>query len=197
MGHVVRPGRGRSPAGAASTWAPQRSRATCRAIIGSLLAGRTRSAWTPPPMSSRSPPGPRSRSTSTGSSSTSRPTSRPETPIPTKQPTPILNGFSDPSRRRDGDVAISKWSAGRWALEHLPDRWHPALAAACRAYDGEPAPEDADLLAREMAPFVAMVRERMPPSTARDPGHRLAGPDPEDTGGRAIPDARWRVPGGQ
>ena len=61
-----------------------------------------------------------------------------------------------------GDVVISKRAAGSWALEHLPARWHPALEAATRAYEGRAADGDAALLATEMAPFVAYVRERMP-----------------------------------
>jgi hypothetical protein len=61
-----------------------------------------------------------------------------------------------------GNVAISKRAAGAWALEHLPARWHPALRAAARAYAGQAEPDDAALLAAEMAPFVAMVRERLP-----------------------------------
>ncbi|HET6745337.1 MAG TPA: aminoglycoside adenylyltransferase domain-containing protein [Candidatus Limnocylindria bacterium] len=60
------------------------------------------------------------------------------------------------------DVAISKRAAGTWALEHLPDRWHPALRAAMRAYAGEATAEDEALIAAEMPPFVAMVRERLP-----------------------------------
>lgn len=60
-------------------------------------------------------------------------------------------------------MAISKRAAGAWALQHLPDRWHPALRAAARAYDGQATPDDAALLAADMAPFVAMVRERYRP----------------------------------
>ena len=82
----------------------------------------------------------------------------------------MLNGSRILRAVETGDVAISKWSAGRWALEHLPGPWHPALAAACRAYDGEASPADTDLLAREMGPFVAMVRQRLPPLVPREPG---------------------------
>jgi len=60
------------------------------------------------------------------------------------------------------DVAISKRSAGMWALEHLPPRWHDAIHAADHAYDGTATPEDEVKLRRDMAPFVAMVRERLP-----------------------------------
>ena len=62
-------------------------------------------------------------------------------------------------------MAISKRSAGRWALEHLPVRWHAVLGAANRAYDGQATSDDAELLASEMAPFVAMVKERLPSAT--------------------------------
>jgi hypothetical protein len=75
----------------------------------------------------------------------------------------ILNGSRIIHSIETHNVAISKRAAGTWALEHLPDRWHPALAAAVRAYDGHPADGDVALLAEEMAPFVAFVRERMQP----------------------------------
>jgi hypothetical protein len=61
-----------------------------------------------------------------------------------------------------GSPAISKRSAGLWALGHLPSRWHPAILAAGRSYDGRASAEDEQLLAESMAPFVAMVRERVP-----------------------------------
>ena len=77
----------------------------------------------------------------------------------------FLNGSRILRAAETGDVAISKRAAGRWALEHLPVRWHPALAAANRAYEGEATPDDAALLASEMAPFVAMVKERLPSAT--------------------------------
>jgi hypothetical protein len=64
-----------------------------------------------------------------------------------------------------GNVVISKRSAGAWALEHLPDRWHAAIHAAGRAYDSQATPEDASLLSAAMAPFVSMVRERLPSLT--------------------------------
>ena len=79
----------------------------------------------------------------------------------------VLNGSRVLRALETGDVGISKRSAGQWALEHLPMRWHDALRAASRSYDNRPADGDADLLAREMAPFVAMVRERLPASTPR------------------------------
>jgi hypothetical protein len=73
----------------------------------------------------------------------------------------FLNGSRIVRAIETGDVAISKREAGPWALEHLPDRWHPAVEAAMRAYEREATSEDEALLAREMAPFVAMVRGRL------------------------------------
>jgi len=74
----------------------------------------------------------------------------------------ILNGSRILRSVEAGNVVISKRAAGTWALAHLPARWHAALSAATRTYDGAADPEDADLLAAEMAPFVAFVRERLP-----------------------------------
>jgi hypothetical protein len=74
----------------------------------------------------------------------------------------ILNGSRILRALETRDVAVSKRSAGGWALEHLPVRWHAVLRAAIRAYDGQPTAVDVELLAQEMAPFVAMVRERLP-----------------------------------
>jgi len=59
------------------------------------------------------------------------------------------------------DVVISKREAGAWALKNLPDRWHPLLRAAQRYYDGGATPEDVQVLAAGMAPFVSMVRDVM------------------------------------
>lgn len=73
----------------------------------------------------------------------------------------IFNGSRILHADETGNVVISKRSAGAWALEHFPRRWHPAIRAADRAYDAEATPEDAELLAAAMAPFVAMVRTRL------------------------------------
>ena len=73
----------------------------------------------------------------------------------------ILNGSRILYSLETQDVTISKREAGAWALKHLPDRWRPLLQAAIRNYDGEATPEDAQVLAAGMAPFVAMVREVM------------------------------------
>ena len=74
----------------------------------------------------------------------------------------ILNGSRIFHAIETRSVVISKRAAGTWALEHLPDRWHAALRAATRTYDGVAATGDTALLAEEMARFVAFVRERMP-----------------------------------
>jgi hypothetical protein len=79
----------------------------------------------------------------------------------------ILNGSRILHTVQTRDVAVSKRSAGRWALDHLPVRWHAVLRAANRAYDGQATADDLNLLAREMGPFVAMVRERLPSKTPR------------------------------
>ncbi len=79
----------------------------------------------------------------------------------------VLNGSRILRALETEDVAISKRSAGEWALAHLPSRWHAVLQAAGRAYEGRASSADADLLAREMAPFVAMVRESLPAATPR------------------------------
>jgi hypothetical protein len=74
----------------------------------------------------------------------------------------ILNGSRILRAIDTHDVAISKREAGSWALTYLPDRWHPAVKAALRAYDERASRTDTKLLAAEMAPFVAMVRSRLP-----------------------------------
>ena len=74
----------------------------------------------------------------------------------------ILNGSRIVHSIQTQNVAISKHEAGEWALDHLPARWHAALRAAARAYSGKATSQDITLLATEMAPFVAMVRERLP-----------------------------------
>jgi hypothetical protein len=79
----------------------------------------------------------------------------------------ILNGSRILRAVATRDVVISKRAAGQWALANLPDRWHVALLAATRAYDGQAAPNDVGLIATEMAPFVAMVRDRLAPIERR------------------------------
>ena len=74
----------------------------------------------------------------------------------------ILNGSRILHTLETGNAALSKAAAGRWALGRLPNRWHPALQAATRAYRGHASREDTELLAAEMGSFVAFVRERLP-----------------------------------
>jgi len=79
----------------------------------------------------------------------------------------VLNGSRILHAVEGNSVAISKRAAGIWAVDHLPARWHAALEAAMRAYGSHPADGDVALLAKEMAPFVAFVRERLPAPTDR------------------------------
>jgi len=74
----------------------------------------------------------------------------------------ILNGSRILCSLETHDVVISKRAAGAWALEHRPGRWGPALRAALRSYDGQRTEDDVGLLAAEMAPFIAFVREHLP-----------------------------------
>lgn len=76
----------------------------------------------------------------------------------------FLNGSRILHSLETRSVAISKRAAGTWALDHLPARWHVALGAALRTCDGGPADGDQALIAGEMAPFIAFVREGMPPT---------------------------------
>lgn len=79
----------------------------------------------------------------------------------------LLNGSRILRSLETRDPVLSKREAGIWALASLPGRWHPALDAALRAYDGSATPDDASLLAAEMGPFVAMVREHLPRTNGR------------------------------
>lgn len=79
----------------------------------------------------------------------------------------MLNGSRILHAVETGSVTLSKAAAGRWALEHVPARWHQALHAARRAYVGEATADDVVLLAAEMGPFVAYVRERLPATDGR------------------------------
>jgi len=82
----------------------------------------------------------------------------------------ILTGCRIQHALETRDVAISKRAAGIWALERLPERWRTALEAALRSYVGHGTSTDASMLASEMAPFVAYVRERVPPAADRPAG---------------------------
>ena len=79
----------------------------------------------------------------------------------------ILNGSRILHAIETHDVAISKRAAGTWALDHLPTRWHAALTAALRTYDGLATDGDTEFLAEEMSPFVASVRQRLPATDDR------------------------------
>jgi hypothetical protein len=74
----------------------------------------------------------------------------------------IFNGSRILRSLETHDVVLSKRAAGAWALVHLPREWHAAIRAAGRAYDDQASPEDAELLAAAMAPFIAMLRQRLP-----------------------------------
>jgi hypothetical protein len=82
----------------------------------------------------------------------------------------IWNGCRILYTLETGSPVISKRSAGAWALERLPESWHPPIEAAGRSYDGDADDADVELLRSNMAPFVAMVRERLPITEARPPG---------------------------
>jgi Domain of unknown function (DUF4111) len=79
----------------------------------------------------------------------------------------IWNGSRILRALATGDAVVSKRSAGEWALENLDPRWHRAIEAARRAYDGFDTPDDREVLRTTMAPFVAMVRERLPETGRR------------------------------
>lgn len=72
----------------------------------------------------------------------------------------MLNGSRILYSIKTRNVVISKRAAGEWALENLPARWHEAIHAAGRAYDGEASSDDAEVLRAAMAPFVAVVTDR-------------------------------------
>ena len=74
----------------------------------------------------------------------------------------LLNGSRVIRAVKTGDVVISKRAAATWALDHLPDRWRPAIRAAERSYLGRAEPGDHALIAAEQGPFVAYVRECLP-----------------------------------
>lgn len=73
----------------------------------------------------------------------------------------LLNGSRIVHAMETGNPAISKREAGTWGIEHLPDRWRPALEAAVRTYEDRASTGDTHRIARDMAPFVAMVRDRL------------------------------------
>lgn len=82
----------------------------------------------------------------------------------------IWNGSRILYTLETGSPVISKRSAGIWALERLPQPWRAAIRAAGRAYDGAADDADRELLRLSMAPFVEMVRQRLPITEPRPPG---------------------------
>jgi len=82
----------------------------------------------------------------------------------------ILNGCRVLHTLEAGSPVISKRSAGAWGLENLAQRWHGAIQAAIRSYDGSASAEDIETLRGTMAPFVDIVRQRLPPMKQRRPG---------------------------
>lgn len=89
----------------------------------------------------------------------------------------ILNGSRILHSIETHNVVLSKREAGTWALENLPERWHPAVGAALRVYDEQASGADVELLASDMADFVATVRQRLPASdeSRRDARPRWSG----------------------
>lgn len=81
----------------------------------------------------------------------------------------ILNGSRILHALETHSAAISKRAAGSWALDHLPARWHPAISAAIASYEGRATDDGVALLAIEMEPFVAFVRERLSYADDRPP----------------------------
>ena len=73
----------------------------------------------------------------------------------------VLNGSRILYTLKSGDAAITKREAGAWAIDDLPDRWHPLVQAAIDNYEGRATAREVELLASGMAPFVAMVRDAM------------------------------------
>jgi hypothetical protein len=82
----------------------------------------------------------------------------------------VLNGCRILRTLDTGSPVISKRSAGTWGLEHLPGRWHGVIEAAVRSYDGAASPEDTEILRVTMAPFVDLLRQRLPAADPHRPG---------------------------
>ena len=82
----------------------------------------------------------------------------------------MFNGCRILHTLETGTPVISKRSAGEWGLANLPPRWHDAIRAAGRWYDGAATAEDNETLRDAMPPFVDMVRQRLPRTNPRRPG---------------------------
>jgi Domain of unknown function (DUF4111) len=74
----------------------------------------------------------------------------------------ILNGARILYSSETRDVVVSKYQAGQWALESLPDEWHDGLRAAMRFYARTPAADDTRIIEQRWAPFVEHVRRSIP-----------------------------------
>lgn len=59
------------------------------------------------------------------------------------------------------NVVVSKKAAAGWALEHLPGKWHKAIRAAGRVYDGVADGEDEAVLRAQRSEIVDAARERL------------------------------------
>lgn len=59
------------------------------------------------------------------------------------------------------DVAVSKVTAADWALEKLPERWHPLVRSALRAYRMEDEETDLERLRGGVGPFYRSAAARI------------------------------------
>jgi hypothetical protein len=79
----------------------------------------------------------------------------------------ILNGCRILYTLETASPVLSKRGAGDWGLVHLPPRWHHAIRAAQRSYDGTPTGGDVAVLRDAMPAFVGMVRQQLPARNRR------------------------------
>jgi len=80
----------------------------------------------------------------------------------------VYNGCRILHTLETGSPVVSKRSAGAWGLGHLPERWHDAIRAAERWYDGTASAADHEVLRAAMGPLVGMVRQRLETTTSPD-----------------------------
>ena len=73
----------------------------------------------------------------------------------------VWNGCRIVYSHRTQDVVVSKRAVARWALAHLPAGWHPAIAAAGRAYDASMESGDAALLWAAVPEVITAVRAEL------------------------------------
>jgi len=74
----------------------------------------------------------------------------------------ILNGARILASFATGDVVMSKYQAGQWALSSLPVEWHDGVHAAMRFYARTTAEGDERVFEESWAPFVAYVNRTLP-----------------------------------